>query len=138
MKISRNIAIPDQEVELMAIRAQGPGGQNVNKVSSAIHLRFDIRSSSLPESCKIRLLRLQDHRITNDGVIIIKAQNFRNQEKNREEALERLKNLVRKTLHVPKKRKPTKPSQRAEQKRLDAKTKRGQVKKLRNMKSLLE
>lgn len=138
MKISKTICIPDHEIELNAIRSQGPGGQNVNKVSTAIHLRFDIRSSSLPESCKIKLLRLQDHRITNDGVVIIKAQNHRNQEKNRTEALERLKNLVKKTLHVPKKRKTTKPSKTAKKKRVDAKTKHGQLKKLRNKRNLFE
>lgn len=132
MKISKKIDIPDGEIELSAIRSQGPGGQNVNKVSSAIHLRFDIRSSSLPESCKSRLLNLHDHRITNDGIIIIKAQNFRTQEKNREEALARLKNIIRKALVSTKKRKPTKPSKAARKKRLDAKTKHGQLKKLRN------
>ena len=138
MKINNSLSIPDNEIDLNAVRSQGPGGQNVNKVSTAIHLRFDIHASSLPESCKIKLLRLQDHRITGDGTIVIKAQSFRTQEKNREEALDRLKNLIKKALIVPKKRKPTKPSKNSQKKRMDSKSKRGQLKKLRSKKNLLE
>ncbi|SDZ95717.1 alternative ribosome rescue aminoacyl-tRNA hydrolase ArfB [Microbulbifer marinus] len=131
LKISRNLTIPLDEVEMHAVRAQGAGGQNINKVSSAIHLRFDIASSSLPDELKERLLKMQDQRISADGVIVIKAQRFRTQEKNRADALERLRLLVEKASRKQKKRVPTKPSKGAKERRLQHKTRRGQVKAMR-------
>ncbi len=131
LHISIGVAIPAREIEINAIRAQGAGGQNVNKVSSAIHLRFDIGASSLPDLYKERLLGLSDQRISKDGVIVIKAQQHRSQEKNREEALQRLRELVRSVAVTRKKRRPTKPTRSSQRKRLDHKTMRGAVKLMR-------
>ena len=131
LQISQQVVVPDTEIDIQAIRAQGAGGQNVNKVSSAIHLRFDINASSLPEWYKQKLLQLNDQRISNDGIIVIKSQQFRSQDKNREEALKRLQALV-KTVAIPaKKRKPTKPTLASKKRRIESKTKRGRLKGLR-------
>ena len=129
--ISNTISLNDNEVEISAIRAQGAGGQNVNKVSSAIHLRFDIHTSSLSDEHKQRLLDSKDSRITKESVLIIKAQQFRTQERNRIDALERLQSFIIKATHVNKTRKATKPSRNAKRKRVDQKTQRGKTKALR-------
>ena len=120
--------IPDHEVEIFAIRAQGSGGQNVNKVSNAVHLRFDINASSLPEDIRERLLKLGDQRISKDGVVIIKAQEFRSLEGNRVEALRRLHELIDKIAVLPKRRSPTKPTRGSVTRRLESKTRRASVK----------
>jgi len=131
LKISNAVSIPDTNVSIQAIRAQGPGGQNVNKVSSAVHIRFDIRASDLPEIYKEKLLALNDRRITRDGIIVMKAQTFRSQEKNKADGLERLAALIRESVRVKRKRKPTRPSKSSSRKRLESKTKHGKTKALR-------
>jgi ribosome-associated protein len=131
INLSHDVQLGDWEVEITAIRSQGAGGQNVNKVSSAIHLRFDINASSLPPFFKERLLALSDQRITKEGVIIIKAQSYRTQEMNREDAVKRLQELINGAVTVQKRRRPTKPTKGSQARRMDSKTKRGQHKALR-------
>ncbi len=134
--LSKNLRIPEDELEFSAIRAQGAGGQNVNKVSSALHLRFDIRASSLPESLKTRLLASSDRRISKDGVIVIKAQKHRTQEKNRADALARLSEMILAANKVQKKRKPTRPTRGSQRRRMDSKTRHGRTKALRRKPSI--
>lgn len=132
IRIDDRLSIPDEEITLSAIRAQGAGGQNVNKVSSAIHLRFDIGESSLPDSIKQRLLQSRDQRITTEGILVIKAQSYRSQGKNREDALARLKQAILDATQVQKKRIATRPGRAARERRMDSKKKRGDLKKMRS------
>lgn len=131
LKITGLLSIPMEEIDMHAIRAQGAGGQNVNKVATAIHLRFDIRASSLPSDLKDKLLSRRDHRISKEGVVVIKAQQHRSQEKNRKEALDRLRDFILNATVIPKKRKPTKPTRNSKAKRINRKVKRGRLKALR-------
>ncbi len=128
LPISKQVIIPKMEIDIQAIRSQGAGGQNVNKVSTAVHLRFDIQASSLPAFYKERLLKLSDQRITKEGVIVIKAQQHRSQEQNREEALNRLQMLIKSVAVPRKKRRPTKPTKGSQRRRMDRKAKRGRLK----------
>ncbi len=131
LRISSHVGIPDSEIEIHAVRSQGAGGQHVNKVSTAIHLRFDIAASSLPHFYKEELLKLRDQRISEEGVITIKAQQHRTQERNREDALERLSLLIQRVAIPKKKRKPTKPTKGSRQRRVDQKKRQGRLKALR-------
>ncbi|MBH0199311.1 MAG: aminoacyl-tRNA hydrolase [Nitrospira sp.] len=131
LHISAHVSLPDAEIQLHAIRSQGAGGQHVNKVSTAIHLQFDIKASSLPPFYKEALLRLKDHRISEDGIVTIKAQQHRTQERNREDALERLRQLIHSVTIPRKARRPTKPTKASEHRRVERKKRQGRLKALR-------
>ena len=128
IRVTNSVSISEQEIEIKFIRSQGAGGQHVNKVASAAHLRFDVRASSLPEPIKEKLLHLRDHRLSNDGILVIKAQQFRSQEKNREDAIQRLQTIVAQAARQQKKRKATQPGKAARKKRMEGKKRRGQLK----------
>ncbi len=131
LKISNTVSIPDKDITIQSIRAQGPGGQNVNKVSSAVHIRFDIQSSELPEFYKEKLMGVKDRRITRDGVIVIKAQTHRTREKNKAEGLARLAALIRASIKEPRRRKATRPTKASRKKRLESKARHARTKALR-------
>ena len=131
LEITDRLAIPDDDITVIAVRSQGPGGQNVNKVASTVHLRFDVRASSLPQEVKARVLRIRDQRITTDGVVVIKAREYRTFERNREAARRRLAQLIRRVLLPGRRRRPTRPTRASKKRRMDRKTKRGQRKRMR-------